>query len=101
MTQGQGNLATDTPGALWCGGCGHPLQNKAVSLPANSRPMSGAMRSAPTEFGNGRGDRFMALRSFSYVDSTGQRQNIKAGITFVSPKCEAFRFHPSADFWSA
>jgi RNA polymerase subunit RPABC4/transcription elongation factor Spt4 len=94
-----------TPEARWCPGCGKPMSGQSVvTTPANSRPMSGSTRAAvrgSSEFGHGRQDRFMATRSFTYVDSTGQTQHIKAGITFVNKQCEAFKLHPSADYWAA
>jgi hypothetical protein len=58
------------------------------------------MRATP-EFGFGRGNRFMARRSFDFIDSIGRRVHIKAGISFVTKASEAFRLHPSADYWAA
>ena len=43
----------------------------------------------------------MATRSWDYVDGFGPTVDSKAGISFVSKDCDAFKLHPSADYWVA
>ncbi|MGP8161983.1 MAG: hypothetical protein ACLQGJ_12330 [Candidatus Dormibacteria bacterium] len=94
------NLPTNN----FCQSCGKDLRISAVVTPARAAAghhPSGSMRDAEPEFGHGRGDRFMARKSFSYVDRFGTSFHVKAGITFVSPKSEAFKLHPDPSYWAA
>ena len=87
----------------YCTGCGRDLRLTAVVAPAPAaghRP-SGQMRSAEPEFGFGRGNRFCARKSFDFIDSVGISRHIKVGVSFVTKDSEAFRLHPSAEFWAA